>query len=60
MNPSLIKRVVPHLVLLALAVFAYLQAGYRGGWDALEILVQVEQFGGSGKSVGALGEELER
>lgn len=28
MNPSLIKRVVPHLVLLALAVFAYLQAGH--------------------------------
>ncbi len=28
MNPSLIKRVVPHLVLLAVAAFAYLQAGH--------------------------------
>ena len=28
MNPSLIKRVVPNLVLLALAVFAYVQAGH--------------------------------
>ena len=28
MNPSFIKRVVPHLVLLAVAVFAYLQSGH--------------------------------